>query len=222
MRYKTTLVAALLAACGILTSTAITAEPRSAPQAGANNSIVLPTNSDGILSQCGDYFTFNPDEEFYGVVPDEYEKEFIPVHPMIVPVYGYMVDREFKVDEATKLKLGENPYTIAEINRAMWDGHTFIWMEKNTDPETYEFIQNYVNTWNQTHEKKVIALTWKGDKQLPQNRELAFSNWNISQSCMSFSEATFNEFMKQAEEHNAGRDISALPIAKLTNGNLRR
>lgn len=229
MLYKTALITTLVAACGLLTSTALTAEPRSAPHTDVKtNSIFFPTNSDGILSQCGDYFTFNPDKESYGVVPDEFAKSYKATHPMTVPVYGYMVNQEFNVEQASQVKQGENPYTIAEINRAMWDGHTFIWAKKGLPSETYSYVQDYADKWNLTHEKKVVLLTWNGenlyveekgkDRDLPMGREFGFSSWNVSQSCMSFSEGAFSEFMEQAEQLNANRDIQILPVAALTNG----
>jgi hypothetical protein len=226
--YKTTLIASLVAACSVLLTTAITAEPRSTPQTGDYNAIVLPTSSKGILSQCGDYYTFNPAKQFYGVVPDAYDKDFIPTPPMSVPVYGFMVDRAFPVEEALKAKQGENKYTAADINRALWEGHSFIWMDMRTAPETYTYVQDYANNWNKTHEKKVIALSWTGDiaatakegkpveKRLPLGREFAFSSWNISQSCMSFSEAAFEEFLEYAEQHNAIRATSPVPVATLS------
>ena len=214
--YKTTLVAALLAACSVLLTSAITTEPRSTPKAGPDSSIVLPTSSTGILSQCGDYYTFSAKKEVYGVVPDEYDKDFVPVPAMTVPVYGFMADAPFKIDEALTMEQGKNAYTIAEINRALWDGHSFIWLEKDVPAETYDYITAYADSWNKTHEKKVIALTWNGTKNLPQGRDFAFSSWSISQSCMSFSEAAFEKFLEQAKVHNAGRDISVLPLATLT------
>lgn len=213
--YKITLMAALFAACSVLVTTAITAEPRSTPKAGEYSSTIIPTNSTGILSQCGDYFTFDGKKEFHGVIPDEYDKD-IPVHQMIVPVYGYMLQSPFSVDDALKMEQGKNPYAIEEINRALWEGHSFIWVGPNVPAETYNFIQSYANEYNKTHDKKVITLTWNGKKNLPMGRDFAFSSWNISQSCMSFSEDAFEEFLGQAQTHNAGRDINVLPLATLT------
>lgn len=214
--YKISLVTILLAACSGLTSAALTAEPRSTPQPGENNSVVLPTDANGILAQCGDYFTFNPAESAYGVVPQEYNKDFIPVPSMIVPVYGYMVDREFNTEEALNLPQGENPYTAAEINRAMWDRHTFIWMSPTIEPETFTYIKTYAEKWNSVNEEKIIPLTWKDKKTLPLNREFAFSSWNISQSCQSFSEGVFEDFLKHAKEHNGGKTEGPVPVAVLT------
>lgn len=213
--YKTTLVSALVAACGVLLTTAITAPPRSTPQAGENNSIVLPASSKGVLSQCGDYFTFNPEKTDFGAVPENYDKDY-SFPPMIVPAYGFMLNRELKVDEASQVKQGENPYTIPEINRALWDGHSFIWVDQKTAPETFTYIHDYADKWNKIHEKKVIVLTWKEARPLPLGRSFGFSSWGITQSCMSFSESTFDEFLEKAQEHNVGRDTTTLPAAKLT------
>lgn len=215
--YKITLIAALLAASGALTATAITAEPRSTPHAGENGSIVVPTSSTGILSQCGDYFTFNPNKSFYGVVPDDYKEDFIPVPKMIVPVYGFMVDIPFDVEEAMKVQQGENPYQRGHINRALWEGHTFIWIDKDVESETFDFIKAHAEQWNATHSNKLIPLTWTDeDKGLPQARDFAFSSWETSQSCMSFSVEALDEFLSQAKMQNAGRDITKPPMAKLT------
>lgn len=214
--YKITLLTALIAACSALVTTAITAEPRSIPVSGENSSIVIPTNSTGILSQCGDYFTFNPSSDYYGVVPDEYKKDSIPVPKMITPVFGFMVDVPFDTDKAMKVKRGENPYQTGAINRALWEGHTFIWVNKTVEQETYNFVKSYSETWNSTHSNKVIPLTWTDSKRgLPMGRDFAFSSWNISQSCMSFSEEAFEEFMAQSIESNAGRDVEEPPMAKL-------
>lgn len=223
--YKTTLLAALFAAVSVLLATAITAEPRSTPKSGPNNSIVLPANSKGILSQCGDYYTFSPAMANYGVIPDSYDQDFIPVPPKItVPAYGYMAASEFHADEAATLKQGDNPYNIADVNRGLWEGHSFIWLDDELAAETYTYVQDYANKWNQSHANKVIALTWTGSialttdgkkKALPSDRDFAFSSWNVSQTCMSFSEAAFEEFFKQAEQHNAGRNSSHLPMAVL-------
>jgi hypothetical protein len=217
--YKTTLVSALIAACSVLLTTAITAEPRSTPQAGENNSIVLPTSSSGILSQCGDYYTFKPKATDYGVVPENYDKEY-SFPSMIVPVYGFMSRNSINLDEATQQKQNTNPYTLPEINRTLWEGHSFIWVDKKTTPETYDYLHSYADNWNKTHAQKVIVLTWNGVKPLPLGRAYAFSSWTISQSCMSFSEKTFEEFLEQAKEQNAGREIALLPKATLTSEGL--
>jgi hypothetical protein len=213
--YKITLIGTLIAACSVLLTTTITAEPRSTPRAGENSSIVLPTSANGILSQCGDYFTFNPETSYYGVVPSEYDRDTIPVPPMTVPVYGFMEAKAFDVEKASKLKQGENPYKIAAINRAMWDGHTFIWIEKTVPAETYNYIKSYAAEWNKTHENKVIPLTWTAEKSLPQKRTFAFSSWNTSQSCRSFSESAFEEYMEQVAQQNSGRALKPVPVATL-------
>lgn len=213
--YKTTLVAALVAACSVMLSTAITAEPRSTPKPGENNSIVLPAGSASILSQCGDYFTFSPKASDYGVVPENYDKDY-SFPSMIVPVYGFMSNKSIKLDEATQQKQNSNPYTLPEINRTLWEGHSFIWVDKKTTTETYNYLHEYASNWNKTHANKVIVLTWNGVKPLPLGRSYAFSSWSISQSCMSFSEKVFEEFLEKAQQHNAGRDISTLPKATLT------
>lgn len=220
--YKTTLISALVAACSVLLTTAITAQPRTLPQDGEFSSIVLPTNSKGILSQCGDYFTFHPPKTDYGVVPANYDKDYT-FPPMIVPVYGFMSDTPMKTDEATHQKQDTNPYTLPEINRALWDGHTFIWVDKKVSPQTFDFIHEYANNWNKIHEDKVIVLTWNGAQPLPMGRSFAFSSWSISQSCMSFSEGTFEEFLGKAQEQNAGRNTKILPSATLNSeGSLPR
>lgn len=233
---KTGILASLLAACALLVGSALTAEPRSTPKAGPNESITLPINATGILSQCGDYFTFNPDEDKYGVVPEEYDKNYIPVPDMIVPVYGFMADKTFDVEAAMKLPQGENPYLLSDINRALWEGHTFIWTYNELSADAHQYAKDYADKWNETHDKKVIVLTWKGkqglpqdskprpqtSESLPQDREFAFSSWNISQSCETFSDDTFEEFMEKSNEHNAERDIETLPVAKLVDGELPR
>jgi hypothetical protein len=218
--YKTTLVASLIAACSILLTSAITAEPRSTPQKGQLDSIVLPTSSKGILSQCGDYFTFNPDSNKYGVIPNDYDGS-IPLHKMTIPVYGYITSKPFDVDKANKLKQGENPYTPDEIHRALWNGDTFIWVSKSLPSTSYDFVKSYVTEWNKAHEKKLIVLTWpgkniawKGKEDIPLGRQFAFSSWNISQSCLSFSEDAFEEFMQQSDALNIGRDMKTLPAVR--------
>lgn len=218
--YKTTLISALVAACSILLTTAITTPPRTMPKDGENNSIVLPTNAKGILSQCGDYFTFNPPKTDYGVVPATYDKDYT-FPPMIVPVYGFMSDTQIKLDEATQQKQDTNPYTLPEVNRALWDGNTFIWVDKKVAPDTYNLVHDYANKWNKIHSNKIIVLTWNGTQSLPLGRSFAFSSWSISQSCMTFSEGAFEEFLQKSEEQNAGRNISNIPPAALdTDGSL--
>lgn len=220
---KTGILATLLVTCTLLVGSALTVEPRSTPKTQEDGSITLPISAKGILSQCGDYFTFNPDETRYGVVPDEYEKDYIPVPPMRVPVYGYMADTAFDAEAATKLPQGENSYLISDINRALWEGHTFIWTAKGLPAEAHQYSKDYAETWNATHDKKVIVLTWNDEKELPQNRKFAFSSWNISQSCETFSDDTFAEFMEKSNQQNADRTIADLPLANLTkNGDLPR
>lgn len=220
--YKTTLIGALVAACSVLLSTAIIAEPRSTPQPGENDSIVLPTSSKGILSQCGDYYTFQPDKQYYGVVPENYDKDYT-FPSMIVPVWGYMANKGINIDEATNQEFGTNPYSPPEINRTLWDGHTIIWVEKKADVKAYASIHDYAEKWNKVHEKKVIVLTWTGARPLPLGRSFGFSSWSISQSCTNFSESVFEEFLQKAQEHNAGRDIQPLPMATLTaDGSLQK
>lgn len=219
--YKTTLVATLVAAAAALLTVAITPEPRSTPKPGENGSIVLPVNANSILSQCGDYFTFNPETEYFGVVPEEYDKEYIPVPPMIVPVYGFMVADEFDAEALTKASHGEkSSYHTGQINRALWDGHTFIWVDPDISKEAFDYAANFAEQWNESHEKKVIVQTWGGERELPLGRQFAFSSWGISQSCSDFSSATFEEFMEQSNSHNTNRDEKTLPTATLVDGEL--
>lgn len=215
--YKFTFASALLAACGILVSSAITAEPLSAGKPGEMGSITIPVTSNGVLSQCGDIFKFSPKNTDYGIVPDEYEKNFVPVHPMIIPVYGFMDAEEFNVEEALALPLSENPYNILQINRALWDGVTFIWLHPNTSQETHDYIMSYAENWNTINEDKVVPLTWKQDRNIPLSRNIAFSSWGVSQSCITFSDKTFEDFMKTSRDHQTSKQ---LPEVVLENGDL--
>ena len=220
--YKASILAVLVAASSVMVTSAVTAPPRETPTPGQYSSMVIQTDANGILAQCGDYFTFHPDTKHYGVVPSSYDKNYVPVPPMVVPVYGYMESKPMDVQKALTMKQGENPYSIAEINRALWDGNSFIWVAKEANADAWNYVKSFANTWNSSHDKKVIVLTWDGDKPLPLGRQYAFSSWGISQSCMSFSTDAFQSFMKQSDLANVGRDISALPTAPLTDGELAK
>ena len=228
--YKTILLGTLAACCSVMLTTAITAEPRSTPRVEpSNNSIVLPTSANGILSQCGDYFTFSAENARYGVVPPEYTQNSIPVlRRAVTPVFGYMTDKASNADDLLKPDFDINTLGIAQINRILWDGHTIIWVKEAIQTETYDFVKNYADNWNKSHANKVILVKWKTGKtewkpeqvKLPQDRAFAFSSWGVTQSCMSFSEKTFEEYMEHVTDHNAGRDIASPPVAKLEDGNL--
>jgi hypothetical protein len=216
-----TLIAGLLAvSIGGLTYLTFATPSNNTPSQNIYNSVTIPANSDGILSQCGDTFIFAPEKERFGTIPKGYKGD-IPHHPMTIPVYGYMSNQAFDYSKYKDLKFGDkNPYTHPEILRAQWQGYHVIWTSVDFTEDGYKYVKDYADKWNDTHSDKVLVLQWNlndtGDNILPLNREIAFASWNSSQSCGTFANKTFEQYITATQNNVSPRDNENPPTAPLT------
>lgn len=158
---------------------------------------------------------------------------------MAVPVFGFMQNKPFDVEKALAVGYNKNPYNSADINRALWEGNIIIWYAPDSPKETFDYLYNFSTEWNKTHESKVIPLLWNQNvtikekdkvtgkdidvtkvREMPANRKIGFSSWGASQTCSTFSNETFDDFMSIVEKTDMPRDKKNPPLAKMTDGNL--
>jgi hypothetical protein len=207
----------LLAGVGALIFSALSQPAHNIAEPSAYGSFILPASADAILSQCGNTFLFESEGKWTGTIPSDYTEE-TPKHPMVVPVYGYMSEVPFNEAKADSGTSTENVYTYPEILRGLWEGNHVIWVSPEYTQEGYDYLKNFASEWNQVHEDKVIIAAWDFDYQLPGGRDIAFSEWNASQTCETFSEATYEDFQTTMNNNSAPRDRQNPPKAVLTDG----
>lgn len=207
----------LLAGVSMLAFGALSQPSANLEQNSAYGSISVPPASNGILTQCGDTFVFSPKDGQYGTIPEDYTEE-VPRHPMIIPAYGYMSPAPFDADSIESIEPRGNPYSNEEILRAEWEGHKVIWTSTNYPDDGYEFVRDFADKWNDTHEDKLLVLSWPADADMPSGRLIAFSQWGATQTCMAFSEPTFQDFMDNANKYSSERDEQNPPVAPTTDG----
>lgn len=199
------------------------------PRKDMFQSISYPADTESLIAQCGDTFTYSPDAKYYGAVPEDFFKDpaggpdtinrTIPNHPMRVPAYGYFIndDRiEFKKKFYTEedVKPIETPQgAIPRIQRleylkTMWDGKKIIWYMPTIDPVTKEAIKKFV-----TERDDVVAIPWGDEASIPMRRDFAFSAWNVTRSCDLWDSDVATSFIQFANDYNKTRDISKVPNA---------
>lgn len=218
-RTKFIILSLLVTGTLLLLFSAILTPARSTLVPGDYESKIQPASSKAILSQCGDIWLFQPKPEWYGTIPEGYTGT-IPTHPMIVPAYGFMSDKPFDYSKYETSKYGEAPYKYPEIIRALWEGDRIIWVGSTYPEEGYDFIRKYADQWNSYHEKKILVLSWTEKAALPLGRSLGFSSWDATQTCQSFEQGTFEDFMAAADAYNMMRDYGNPPPAELQDGQL--
>jgi hypothetical protein len=226
---KLLITGVLLTGATLLTLGALSVQPNTVREGDFMGSTAVQTNSNGILSQCGDTYLFTPDKDDYGTLPDDFEGR-IPVHRMQIPIYGYMSTQPFQLrktgyEPPVNLTTDLDPnalYQYEEITRALYEGNHIIWTSQDFGVEGYDTISDYADKWNNTHSDKVVVMVWPfKDIEIPQGRKVAFSSWGASQSCVTFSEETFQDFADLTNEHLADRDKINPPAAELVGGELQ-
>lgn len=175
-------------------------------RSGQHDATVYPATIESVLSQCGDIYTFSPERENYGVIPDNPEATVlgIPHHPMIVPVYGYMAQEDTFLDVIT-YPVGEFP-SREEVLRAQWGGRVIIWYNANVEASILADMRVTAAEYG-----NVTLLEWREDYDLPLNRNIAFGAWGASQSCLQWNSASFADFMIFLAEHPEFGGQTSLP-----------
>lgn len=179
-----------------------------------------PTSIGAVLNQCGDIFTFDPPSHHYGVynsdevieqLGEQVPEKELPLHPMIVPVYGYMTE---------EARLTETMYSFAnapdrsEVLRALYDGQIVLWYSPALTDAEKGALSTYLNT--SPHRDRLVAIEWV-DEALPLGRQYAFSTWNVSQSCLRWDSTVLDDFVDFVDTHPEFRpDEDTPPDALLT------
>lgn len=183
------------------------------PQAGELNSTVYPTNTEGVVSECGDIYLFNINQNNFGYLSKDFFHDpvkdipvarNIPAQPAIVPAFGYFLDIEpevtqkfYDINDAKALtKLVDPKY----LNHLLYDGTKVVWYDSTVDAATIASIKKFVS-----NTPSVIALPWVYDKKMPMNRRFAFSAWGITQSCGLWNTNTAVRFNQFTDEHKIDR-----------------
>jgi len=199
---KVGIVATIFIVVATLVTATLHLPPQTRPTSGQFNSTIYPASLSAIAASCGDIFRFKTTPNLYGVIPDkiaEQNKEaLIPVAPMIVPVYGYM-SKEALPDSAIKFydEANYEPISRATLLRTMYDKDTtVIYYTKALDSGNLFAVKQYAD-----NHPNVLAIPWTFDSAgLPLNRDLAWSKWGISQSCIDWNGKALNDFLELAKE----------------------
>lgn len=177
-------------------------------------------NVDAVLNGCGSIFVFSPSVENYGVFdpnevsPQESGNIRIPTAPMLIPAYGYMTENGLDTNyvEWDSDILPALPTTL----RSMYDGKIIIWY----DAKVGDGELSAIRSWAEDKED-VVVLPWRHETlgvpskmtkyDVPLGRHIAFSAWNVTQSCMTFDAEAMNGFYDFAKEHAAKERRSKTP-----------
>lgn len=202
------------------------------PRKDIFQSVAYPADTASLIAQCGDTYTYNPSQEYYGALPENFFDDpnggpdkinrTIPNHPMRVPAYGYFVnDDRVKFDKKFYTVEDLNPVkteqgTIQSIQRIeylkpMWEGQKIIWYMPSIDQDTKNAIATFVD-----ERDDVIAIPWQDDAAMPMQRNFSFSAWNVTRSCGLWDSDIAKSFIEFSDEYNKTRDISSVPDAPLT------
>lgn len=216
--------AALIAALttGLITATFFKPNPY-APHPSQFQSIEYPASVEAVITECGSIFRFDPPARHYGQFPEGFfdsergpntQERLVPEQPMSVPAYGYMSNESPQnFPDFIEPNAKEIP-TKQQILRMMWDGMMIIWYlpasgagadaKGINDAETINSIKRYVES-----NDNVIAVPWGNDRPLPQDRRIAFSMWNTTQSCKLWNSGVADEF--QSTEKQLRQERPTLP-----------
>lgn len=158
---------------------------------GANGGTAHKTSVQGLIAECGDLFTFRPiAKQDYGVLPENYEG-VVPAHSMVIPAYGFMPNLDTDYED-----LGENGLTELGINRLLWDGYTIIWLGKNVPNTGVEHIKATIENAPVQIREKTLLLKWEYRKNIPMDRNIAFSSWGVTQSCGIYDYGVYSEYLQ--------------------------
>lgn len=176
---------------------------------------------DAVLAQCGNIFTFTPQERYYGVFdPEDLAKKDgsykVPRTPMIVPAYGYMVDEY--LDGNKVFYEPDERFDREKMMRSLYGKYTFIWYDDKVSESDLESIRNYVEQRAVAGDRIVVAAPWQEGRAMPMGRHIAFSSWNVTQSCLRWDPAIADEYLAFVDTHPEYAPYNYLqpPAAQLT------
>lgn len=201
-----------------------------AVQDGDFGSRTYPADTESLIAGCGDTFTFSPEQNNYGALPDDFfvdpngplpRKRTVPNHPMIVPAYGYFINDPSVKFSKKFYTLKDLPVIETPVDRLpglqrveylkmMWNGYKIIWYMDEIDQQTKDAIKTYVS-----ERDDVVAMPWTSDVALPMGRSFGFSAWNVTRSCNFWDSDVASKFVSFADDYNAGRNKSDIPAVKL-------
>lgn len=200
------------------------------PKPGDFNSTAYATNTEGVVSECGDTFVFKINPNNFGYLSKDFFQDpvqnipvarNIPAQPSIVPVYGYFYDVEpeitkkfYDVSDTKELaKITDSKF----LNHLLYDGTKVFWYDSTVDAATITAIKTFV-----ANTPSVIAVPWIYDKKMPMNRRFAFSAWGITQSCGLWNTSMATKFNQFSDEHKIARPKEPQKAPVDANGDLYR
>ena len=221
---KVTLVSSIAATCLLMIGIVTFGLNPNQPSVGDNDSIQHPASLSSLASGCGDIFEFSPNVDQYGEIPQDFlDSEVstdVPVHQMVVPVYGYMSPEPLGESQIRFYETNEltEPLPRAQILRTMYEQDTIvIWYAEDIATDDYTLLKEYV----QAHDN-ILALKWQSAAKVefPLDRKVAFSSWGVSQTCEFWTDDTFEGFKDFVDTHPVNR-AETIPVVELTpNGTL--
>ncbi len=224
-----TVIVGFMAIIAAMVGTIIVAPDFSEPRKSAFQSMSYPGSTLSTIAKCGDTFAFDVPKEYSGAVPEDFFKDKktgvevkrnVPLNPMIVPAYGYFYFEEnpepkktfYSVNDIKKLP------TVVQNMNLLWNGWTIIWYKQDVSKDALAEVEKFANE----HEK-VIALPWTEDRNLPMNRNYAFSSWGNSRSCEYWDNSLVTDFIEFSKDHPGERNIGNPYSAQLDEkGELKR
>lgn len=176
----------------------------------------IPSTS-AVIAGCGKIFRFFPPAEQHGLFnyEDVARKEGsdyirIPVPPMRVPAYGFMVHDNVLDHSDYYIAPNDEPPALESILFSMYHGIRILWYMPDANQSTIRHVQRLARE----HED-VIAIPWRVESlglpktlkahTMPEERSFAFSSWGVTQSCEHLSDEAFAEFLEFAEEKGPTR-----------------
>lgn len=196
---------AFVAVIGVMVASLLVGPNPELPKAGQWGSTMYPADVTSLIAECGDTFEFNPDEKYYGAIPDGYFSDpnsgvevarTVPNHPMRIPAFGYFIEDENLTPEK-KFFTESDRETLPPRHiflKYMWDGWKIVWYAPDIDEDTLAAIQEYVGARDDT-----IAIPWFDEAAMPLDRSFSFSAWNLTRSCDKWDSDVATAFIEDAD-----------------------
>lgn len=204
---KTFILTAISLAFTVLILAVCAIPNQSAPVDGPYGAAEYKRNVVSATASCGGIFlTKDIDEKFYGTIPAKYadtDLNIIPTQFVQIPTYGFMVN-EPTDPKVVKFydKSFDNVFPMPVIYRMMWDGYNIIWYDPILTPNNeLKDLKTYADKLNKDAPTTVVLPFNLPDRKIPFTKNFAFSSWGASQSCGTFSEDAYTQFVSFSQEN---------------------
>lgn len=208
----------LVLALGSLLLATISIPDASQPKASEGQSWQYQPTAVAAANGCGGVFIFDINKEWYGTIPESivqgHPDDGIPSQEVNIPTYGFMSREAFAPEKVGVYDKTFTGFPRQDINRALWDGYNIIWYNKKVTAEQFDKMSKYVASLNTSKPTTFLLPYTIAERNIPYNRDIAFSSWGASESCLTFDTNAYNQFVDAAKTR-APKHEGVPPVAPL-------